>query len=713
MRTDPMTFATLLYLLKATAVLLLTLGVALLLRRASAGTRHLAWLAAVAVVVAMPALGAALPDLRILPLPATATGTGAELALAPEAPTVTRREEGVAPAPAPPATDAAAGVTAEASGSAATADLAARLRGWLEGARWGRILFLVWLTGTLLVLGRLAHSAFTLRRILREAEPLSSQDWATPLYEAADRLELAEAPRLLRSDRVAMPFACGLLRPTIVVPSSAEEWPAARRRAVLFHELAHIRRKDLFGHSLGRIACALYWMHPLVWAAAYRLRAESERACDDLVLSTGTPASEYADHLLQILVGVRAHDAPAVALPMGRRREFEGRLLAILDPALRRRRPTVGHALVLVAFSLAAAGLVALAPMDASGSAIADAGAEAEAAESWSAAQADDRSGVVARGAAAGSPSALPQPPARGVPLPPSPEPFPAPDAQANPTRPHFDRLVEDFATHVGEGMADAVGDFVGSGLQIVFGGGAAGEKDIPLLVRLLSTDPDAEVRRTAAWGLYGTGDERAIAALVRALDADADAEVREMAAWALHTESGPSVWTGLGAATRDADASVRGTAVWSLAHSGSPGAPLISTIAARLGDPDPEVRVRAAWAIGRLNPASAPAPLYQSALSDAEAEVRVASAWALGQVADPAARPALARALRTEQNPEALRAFVYALHQLGPLESAEVEALLASEDAEVRTQAIRILAGAAADLQPWPWPWPEPRPLP
>ena len=54
-----------------------------------------------------------------------------------------------------------------------------------------------------------------------------------------------------------MPFACGVMAATIVLPADSQGWTLERRRAVLLHELAHVRRHDLLGHTLGRLACAL------------------------------------------------------------------------------------------------------------------------------------------------------------------------------------------------------------------------------------------------------------------------------------------------------------------------------------------------------------------------------------------------------------------------------------------------------------------------
>ena len=65
-----------------------------------------------------------------------------------------------------------------------------------------------------------------------------------------------------------MPFTYGLLRPVIVLPESADEWTTDRRRSVLLHELAHVRRRDLLTNAIVQLACAVYWFHPLVRLAA-------------------------------------------------------------------------------------------------------------------------------------------------------------------------------------------------------------------------------------------------------------------------------------------------------------------------------------------------------------------------------------------------------------------------------------------------------------
>lgn len=348
-----------LFLAKATLLLVSAFLATAWLRRGTAGARHLVWLAALVGVVALPVLSK-IPALQIGVLPSRFGPAVEEFVVPPvmEAPVALEAPALVevtvpslaAPAielpmtpgaavPAMPATEVViAAAPAMPLESMDLAILSHDIGAWGSYSTLGTIAK-VWALVAAVLLGWLALGALQVRRIVRSGRELTTPDWTMPLCEVADRLDLEQPPRLVMSDRIEMAFACRALSPTVVLPAAAESWTDDRRRAVLFHELAHVKRHDLLGHTLGRIACALYWFHPLVWTAAKKLRAESERACDDLVLSCGAKPSEYAQHLLDMVTSVRNHGAPVMALPMARKKEFEGRMLAILDPAVRRSAP--------------------------------------------------------------------------------------------------------------------------------------------------------------------------------------------------------------------------------------------------------------------------------------------------------------------------------------------------------------------------------------
>jgi hypothetical protein len=149
-----------------------------------------------------------------------------------------------------------------------------------------------------------------------------------------------------------VPVTWGVVYPIVLLPADAATWTEERRRAVLLHELAHVERLDALTQVLAQLAMAIFWFNPLVALAARRLRAERERACDDLVLAAGgVPATRYADDLLDLVRTLGEASPAAAALAMARRSEFEGRLLAILDPFAPRARTDrrrAGVAAVLV-----------------------------------------------------------------------------------------------------------------------------------------------------------------------------------------------------------------------------------------------------------------------------------------------------------------------------------------------------------------------------
>ncbi|HEX9129625.1 MAG TPA: HEAT repeat domain-containing protein, partial [Gemmatimonadaceae bacterium] len=133
--------------------------------------------------------------------------------------------------------------------------------------------------------------------------------------------------------------------------------------------------------------------------------------------------------------------------------------------------------------------------------------------------------------------------------------------------------------------------------------------------------------------------------------------------------------------------------------------------LAAALNDASPDVRKRAAWALGNTDLKQAP-PKLIAMLGDKDPEVRELAAWALYEIEDPASIPALEAALAREPDKELQIAYIRALAAVGEKSVDALKGLLESKDPEIRSIAVRALAGGHA-TGPWPRPWPEPRPFP
>ncbi|HOX59575.1 MAG TPA: M56 family metallopeptidase [Candidatus Paceibacterota bacterium] len=119
-----------------------------------------------------------------------------------------------------------------------------------------------------------------------------------------DRLlpELPLAGRVKLVDRLQSPAVCGLFRPVILLPRAlAERLPPAQLRAVLLHEVIHLRRGDVWVNCLQTLLQIVYWWHPLLWVANARIRRVREEAVDDAVmLALSEEAESYAPTLLEV-----------------------------------------------------------------------------------------------------------------------------------------------------------------------------------------------------------------------------------------------------------------------------------------------------------------------------------------------------------------------------------------------------------------------------
>ncbi len=317
---------------KGIAVLCIAWLVALLLRGRSASARHLLWTATSAVLLALPFLTISLPALYV-PLAGPLSAPSVTFQTSVLAPSVFSSSQ-VTPQPSPPAP----------------------LRHASPSVDWRSGLLLLWALGAIATLAPVLAGSATIWRMRRQAKSFADPNVA----DLKASLQIRQRVDILEGEPGSMPMVCGWIRPAVFLPADAAEWSQDRRRLVLLHELAHVRRGDLPAHLLARTALSLYWWNPLAWSAWRELLKERERATDDMVLSLGARASDYAGHLLEIARTMQAKSPEwAASIAVARESQLEGRLAAILDSRVNRKGP--GRAWALAAALLAIAVVAPLA----------------------------------------------------------------------------------------------------------------------------------------------------------------------------------------------------------------------------------------------------------------------------------------------------------------------------------------------------------------
>jgi TonB family protein len=220
---------------------------------------------------------------------------------------------------------------------AATSDVAPAA---LQSGLPARLLAWIWLIGAIPGIAILVAGVRHLGAIAATARRIDTGTWFTTATAIAREYGFTRGVTLLEARTSNLLVTWGIVRPTVLIPGAARDWPADRVAVVLAHELAHIRRGDWLVLLMAQVLRAFYWFNPLFWIAAALARHESERACDDHVLDRGVPGPEYATHLVGIARALRQEDSWLPAPAIIRTSSLEGRVKAMLDARLNRRPVT-------------------------------------------------------------------------------------------------------------------------------------------------------------------------------------------------------------------------------------------------------------------------------------------------------------------------------------------------------------------------------------
>ncbi|HEU4893043.1 MAG TPA: M56 family metallopeptidase [Vicinamibacterales bacterium] len=199
------------------------------------------------------------------------------------------------------------------------------------------------LVGALARLVWIAAGIVKLRR-LRRAGAVAE---ASADHEDLQRVIAARATiRYVRE--LAQPVTFGFLAPVILLPSAVRDQPASIQRAVLAHELWHVRRRDWLWTLCEEGLRAAVWFHPAVWSLLSRIQSAREEVVDELTVLTTGSRRTYVDALLAF-----ADSSPSMAAPaFARRKHLVRRLVLISKEAVMSGRRVVASGAALGAVVL-------------------------------------------------------------------------------------------------------------------------------------------------------------------------------------------------------------------------------------------------------------------------------------------------------------------------------------------------------------------------
>lgn len=166
---------------------------------------------------------------------------------------------------------------------------------------WQSFAALGWLVAVLLMLGLLIQRLFFVKSLIRQSK-LADGNLLSQLKQCASKMDMRRKVDIRISPNASSPSVCGLIQPVILMPDNLSDHLSKNQiDAILMHELAHIKRGDLWVNFIQALLQIAYFYNPLLWLANSAIRRIREQAVDEMVLvAMEDRAEDYPETLLNV-----------------------------------------------------------------------------------------------------------------------------------------------------------------------------------------------------------------------------------------------------------------------------------------------------------------------------------------------------------------------------------------------------------------------------
>ncbi len=235
---------------------------------------------------------------------------------------------------------------------------------------FGFAALLIWFFGLMFLSIRILLGLLGTIRLTREGQDIQDSLWKRLLQRFLATVFLRKKINLLSHNKTMVPLTWGIFKPVVMMPEESKNWSENQRSTALYHELSHIKRGDYLVMILARISRAIYWFNPLSWIVLRMIKKEQEKACDELVLKAGIKPSTYAENLLYIRNSISGHwNPPATVLGVMNKSHLNDRLTTILKQRFNLKEVQMKTKILLSVLAILSISFIGLArPGNSSGS---------------------------------------------------------------------------------------------------------------------------------------------------------------------------------------------------------------------------------------------------------------------------------------------------------------------------------------------------------
>lgn len=109
---------------------------------------------------------------------------------------------------------------------------------------------------------------------------------------------------ILCSKNVTTPTLFGIIKPKIIIsPEVIIKLDSNEKKYIFFHELVHIKRKDILLNWIITLLLIVHWFNPILWICFSRMKKDCEISCDSTTLTYLNPVEfrAYGETLLKLI----------------------------------------------------------------------------------------------------------------------------------------------------------------------------------------------------------------------------------------------------------------------------------------------------------------------------------------------------------------------------------------------------------------------------